>query len=432
MHYGKRLIVFFLTFICYTQAMSQSPAYADITGLWKGTMYNDTTRLNYRYEIAISENKGKLSGYSHTYFIINNKEYHGVKKIKIRREGNEVVVQDIELIANNYPIKPPKGVHMVNILRLEIKDNKMTLSGKFETNRTKEYSPATGFINVERKNNFSQSALIPHLQELDLAKNLSFIKDAKEEEAIAAAKTASTAIKKEITAEPVKAETVTSAPVKNNPEPDVAPVVKKEEPVVKTAPPVATNTTPVKKEPAPVVKKTQPIIVKQQPTEVVKTQPAKTAPAEEKKLPAPQTVKSEPAREKQPDVIKAKPVSIANAATDINNRKVETIESVYYKSDSLELTLYDNGEVDGDTVSVIMNGEVIMPRVGLSTNAVHKKISTVNTGDSIQLIMYAENLGKLAPNTGLLIVYDGTNRYEIRFSGDYKKNAAIVFRRKEE
>jgi len=46
--------------------------------------------------------------------------------------------------------------------------------------------------------------------------------------------------------------------------------------------------------------------------------------------------------------------------------------------------------------------------------------------------MYAENLGKLAPNTGLLIVYDGTDRYEIRFSGDYKKNAAIVFRKKED
>lgn len=434
MQYGKRLIVFFLISVCYAQAMAQSPAYADITGLWKGTMYNDTTKLNYRYEIAISENKGKLSGYSHTYFIINNKEYHGVKKIKIRRDGNEVVVQDVELIANNYPIKPPKGVHMINVLRLDIKDNKMILSGRFETNRTKEYAPATGFITIERKNNFSQSALIPHLQELDLAKDLSFIKNAKEEETVAATNSASEPEKtgKEITAEPVKAETVTTVSAKAEPAPVVAPPVKKEEPVVKAAPQVTTKAAPVKKEPVPVVKKTQPAIVKQQPTEVVKTQAAKPAPVEEKKIPATQTVKNEPAREKEPVVVKSKPAAVTNAATDINNRKVETIESVYYKSDSLELTLYDNGEVDGDTVSVIMNGEVIMPRVGLSTNAVRKKISTVNTGDSIQIIMYAENLGKLPPNTGLLIVNDGNDRYEIRFSGDYKKNAAIVFRKKEE
>lgn len=57
MQYGKRLIIFFLALISYGQLLAQSPAYADITGLWKGTMYNDTTKLNYRYEIAISEKK---------------------------------------------------------------------------------------------------------------------------------------------------------------------------------------------------------------------------------------------------------------------------------------------------------------------------------------------------------------------------------------
>lgn len=93
--------------------------------------------------------------------------------------------------------------------------------------------------------------------------------------------------------------------------------------------------------------------------------------------------------------------------------------------------LYDNGEVDGDTVSIIMNGTVIMPKVGLSTNAVKKMISTKDAGDSIKIIMYAESLGSLPPNTGLLIVNDGTDRYEIRFSGDLERNAAIVFRRRE-
>lgn len=98
----------------------------------------------------------------------------------------------------------------------------------------------------------------------------------------------------------------------------------------------------------------------------------------------------------------------------------------------MQLTLYDNGEVDGDTVSIVMNGRVIMPKVGLSTNAVRKTIYTYEAGDSIQLIMYAETLGSLPPNTGLLIVYDGTDRYEIRFSGDMNKSSAIVFRRKRE
>lgn len=399
MQYGKRLIIFCLVLFFSVQLFAQSPAYADITGLWKGTMYNDTTQLNYRYEIAISENKGKLSGYSHTYFILNDKEYHGVKKIKIKREGNEVITQDVELIANNYPIKPPKGVHVINVLRFEIKDSQMILSGKFETNRTKEYAPATGFIRVERKNDFWQSALIPHLEELGLAKDLSFVQNAKETEIQTSSSTVAVA-----KSEPVKIE----AP----------PIIKTEVQVTKPKPAET-----VKKEPAP-VKKTETAVVKPKPVEVVKKEPA----PENKPKPA-EVVKTEPVKEKITEPVTIKQNTAA--AVDINNRKIETIQSVYYRSDSLELTLYDNGEVDGDTVSVLMNGEVIMPRVGLSTNAVRKKISTVNTGDSIQLIMYAENLGSLPPNTGLLIVYDGADRYEIRFSGDLKKSAAIIFRRKE-
>jgi hypothetical protein len=44
--------------------------------------------------------------------------------------------------------------------------------------------------------------------------------------------------------------------------------------------------------------------------------------------------------------------------------------------------------------------------------------------------MYAENLGSIAPNTGLLVVKDGSNQYEVRFSGDLQKNAAIIFKRR--
>ena len=79
-----------------------------------------------------------------------------------------------------------------------------------------------------------------------------------------------------------------------------------------------------------------------------------------------------------------------------------------------------------------MNGTVIMPRVGLTTNAVKKTIYTKDAGDSIQLVMYAETLGTIPPNTGLLIVYDGNDRYEIRFSGDMQKSSGIVFRRRKE
>ncbi|MBL0180838.1 MAG: hypothetical protein IPP96_00590 [Chitinophagaceae bacterium] len=405
----------------------------DLTGLWKGFMFNDTTRLNYRYEIAISESKGKLYGFTHTYFILNDKEYHGVKRIKIKKDGDELVAEDVELIANNYPIKPPKGVHVRNTLVFEMKDTVMILSGHFSTNRTKEYAPATGFIHVERKNDYSQSALIPHLQELGLAKELTFLTEENMKPAAATAKIlkpvpvaeeekiVEAAVKKQ--AEEVKK--AVSAPAEKEP------VVVKAETKTVEIPSAKTVTKPAET----VAAKPAPQKPKEQVQVVVKT----TEPAVKKTEPVVANNKPAPAKTETP-VVKAetKPVPVKQpekvdptAATDLAKRKVETIQTLYFKSDSLELVLYDNGEVDGDTVSIIMNGTVIMPKVGLSTNAVKKMISTKDAGDSIKIIMYAESLGSLPPNTGLLIVNDGTDRYEIRFSGDLERNAAIVFRRRE-
>ena len=116
---------------------------------------------------------------------------------------------------------------------------------------------------------------------------------------------------------------------------------------------------------------------------------------------------------------------------ELAKRKIETIRTVDFKSDSLVLTLYDNGVIDGDTVSVVLNGKVIISKQVLNTNAIKKTIYfTPDLGDSLQVIMYAENLGKIPPNTGLLILQDGDDRYEIRFAGDLQKNSAIILKRK--
>jgi hypothetical protein len=72
-----------------------------------------------------------------------------------------------------------------------------------------------------------------------------------------------------------------------------------------------------------------------------------------------------------------------------------------------------------------------MEKKTLSTNPITEMVYfTPEMGDSLQMIMFAENLGSISPNTGLLIVQDGRDRYEIRFSGDLNKNAAIIFKRR--
>ncbi|MBC8033314.1 MAG: hypothetical protein H7Y03_04160 [Chitinophagaceae bacterium] len=317
----------------------------DITGLWKGVIYHDTTRQTLRYEVGISEEKGKLTGFSHTFFIFEDKEYFGLKKIKIRKVKDKYVIEDVELIADNYPARPPKGVHQISALNFTELDGVMYLDGLFTTTRTKQFHPATGVVHLTRKSDVKQSALIPHLTELRLVNKLSFIKPEPEEEKL---------------------------------------------------------------------------IVKLKPKEIEKI-----------KVDGNVSVTSDKIIENKNVVAVKVPHIELGPAAYLNDRKTETIETVYYKSDSLLLTLYDNGEVDGDTVSVLMNGNMIMPMQGLSTKAIKKTIYLdKNAPDSIQLLMYAENLGSIPPNTGLLVVKDGETTYEIRFSADMRKNSAIIFKRR--
>ena len=114
----------------------------------------------------------------------------------------------------------------------------------------------------------------------------------------------------------------------------------------------------------------------------------------------------------------------------VGGRKTEFSQIVSFKSDSLELSLYDNGEIDGDTVSIFMNGEMFMFKQGLKASAIKKTIYITKSNEDFTLLLFAENLGKYPPNTGLLVVHDGDDVYNLRFNSDFSKNTGIVFRRK--
>ncbi len=181
-----------------------------------------------------------------------------------------------------------------------------------------------------------------------------------------------------------------------------------------------TNTKYIKKENEPVVISTVPTtsaLVKSEKTEVK----AVSVPVEKKLTPA-----SDVSGQKKtvPDV---KPV----AAADLATRKTEIIRNIYFQSDSLILSLYDNGEIDGDTVSIVVNDKVIIGRQGLSATSFSTTLHIHSgEGDSLRLVMYAENLGRIPPNTGVLVIQDGNEKHQVRFEGDLNKNPAIILRRK--
>jgi hypothetical protein len=139
---------------------------------------------------------------------------------------------------------------------------------------------------------------------------------------------------------------------------------------------------------------------------------------------------SKPEEKQKENLFQTKEIKTTVKETVAVPRKIEILQAIAFHSDSLMISLYDNGEIDGDTVSVILNGNIILSKQGLTAKAITKTISASELGDSSQLVMYAENLGRIPPNTGLLIVQDGNERYQVRFSGDLQNSSAIILRRK--
>lgn len=150
----------------------------DIAGLWTGTLYNDSTHQFHKYEIGITSEKGKFIGFSHTTFVIGDKEYFGLKKLKIRKTADDkIIITDETLVAGNYPELPAKYMRQLNVLTLNTQDPMPSLNGLFATQRTKQHRALTGTVRLQRKNEFWLAAIWPHLLSLDKDKNFAFIKE---------------------------------------------------------------------------------------------------------------------------------------------------------------------------------------------------------------------------------------------------------------
>jgi hypothetical protein len=113
----------------------------------------------------------------------------------------------------------------------------------------------------------------------------------------------------------------------------------------------------------------------------------------------------------------------------IASRETVMESQIEIKKDSFTVEIYDNGEIDGDTVTLFYNGKAIVQHQMLRATPITLKLAA-EVGTSNQLVMYADNLGSVPPNTGLMIVKDGNLRYEVRLSTDMKKSSMIQFTHK--
>ena len=110
----------------------------------------------------------------------------------------------------------------------------------------------------------------------------------------------------------------------------------------------------------------------------------------------------------------------------IETRSNPVIKQITTEETELTIELYDNGEIDGDTVSIYNNNELVVSRAGISTRPVTVKIKVDKSNPHHELVMVADNLGRIPPNTSLMVITAGKKRYEIFISSSEQKNAKVL------
>jgi hypothetical protein len=172
--------------------------------------------------------------------------------------------------------------------------------------------------------------------------------------------------------------------------------------------------------PAPVTEKPQP----QPRREVVVNQPRKPV-----FIPAPA---SKPSKNTTPNPV-GEPVVSAPLTNEqkFMTRTRQLVQEIPVTGDSVELKFYDNAEIDGDSIAVFLNDKMLAEHIRLSDTAFIIKLPVAVMQQTNDLVMVAENLGSIPPNTSLMIAMVDGRRYEARLASTENSSALIRFVRKE-
>lgn len=124
------------------------------------------------------------------------------------------------------------------------------------------------------------------------------------------------------------------------------------------------------------------------------------------------------------------PVAAAEAIDFVKRSKVFTKE-LDLENNSIRIELYDNGEIDYDSVTLFLNNKMILPKTMLTHRAVRLTIELDPSLEYNELSMFANNLGMKPPNTAALVLYDGKIRYETLLTSDLNKSATLKLKKKQ-
>lgn len=350
----------------------------NLSGQWRGYFNSAgnvvTSESNTEYVLEINIHGSQVTGYSYSYFDYPYKRYYVICRLEGTYNAAEksIVVNEEERIKGN---TPPDWVDCLqtHILTFLKQGETEKLVGRWRPFRSGN-GCGTGSTELERK-------------------MLTKITPPKSSPGIA---------KKDPSVAP-KANTLQHSPAAK-PKPRTASPIAKA-PSSKSDKPVAKNTKP--KNSTNNIKPVPPV---NQPIAKIPEKPAGDSNASKK----------------------AQPELVIPTVKGFERRPLNVLKTIEVTGqDEIKVDFYDNGEIDGDTISVFFNGKLILSRQRLTDKPLTVTIKLDPDREINDLVMYADNLGAIPPNTALMIAVIDGKRNEVYISSTEKTSGTIRFRKKE-
>jgi hypothetical protein len=380
----------------------------DVTGIWRGSFHGQQSKLmkmlgeedRYKFELQIEQNAKAFEGVTYSY---KTTIFYGKATCRgtVNPKTKKVLLEELKLVE----VRMSQGTSACV----------MTCHLQYSRNGDEEFMEGTysSWNEADSTNCGGGTIFLRKVATSDFYKEPFLV--ARENEALkkASAKK-STAPTKTPARKPAAASAVPPAKPSAN-KPATGSTARAGSPAKPaTRPPARSTTTSPAKKPAGVAK--APADAKKSSTPEAKKQPAA-----ENKI----TFEKPQASEVEGPVAEKKRIPIPKV---LASRENELVKTIYAPAGQISINIYDNGSVDNDTISVFLNKKMVLSKRRLTEKAITLNFDVNDEQEEHELVMVAENLGEIPPNTSLMVVTAGEKKYEVRITSTEQKNAVIVFK----
>lgn len=119
------------------------------------------------------------------------------------------------------------------------------------------------------------------------------------------------------------------------------------------------------------------------------------------------------------------PPKVVNVEELYAQRKKVIVSEIPVNADSILLRFYDHAEIDGDSISLFINGKLLQKHILLAAEPVEFWIAAKDLNEENEVTMVAENLGTIPPNTSLMIAWCKGVRYEAKLESTESTSATV-------